>query len=45
MTGVGESMMTEGRRTKDTHRIMGDKSNKKQKTEVSSNYVFQDIQK
>lgn len=41
----GESMMTQGRRTRDTREIMGDKSNKKNQTKVSSDYVSEDITK
>lgn len=37
-------MMTQGCRTRDTHKIMGDKSKTKQ-TKVSSDYVSEDIKK
>lgn len=35
--------MTQGYRTRDTYKMMGDKNNKKKQTEVSGNYFSEDI--
>jgi len=41
----GKSMMTQGHRTRDAHKIIGDKISKKRQTKVSSNYVSDNIKK
>lgn len=45
MTGAGGIRVIQGYRTRDTHRIKGDKYQEKEKNQVSSSFVSEDTRK